>query len=64
MPPSGSAGTCGQWGEHWLYLYITVLISDDLNLNLFKKILYKNAVFKLLSFEMHVLSRVLGDGHG
>lgn len=48
----------------WLYLYITVLISDDLNLNLFKKILYKNAVFKLLSFEMHVLSRVLGDGHG
>lgn len=49
----------------WLYLYITVLISDDLNLNLFKKEYYIKMLFlNLLSFEMHVLSCVLGDGHG
>nr|KAF6297583.1 hypothetical protein mPipKuh1_009670 [Pipistrellus kuhlii] len=37
--PGGSAGTCGWWGEHCrvILVYYTVLISDDLNLNLFKK---------------------------
>lgn len=49
MPPSGSAGTVPAGGVNTVGLvilvYYTVLISDDLNFNLFKKEYYIKCCF-------------------
>lgn len=61
--PSGGSGSCGWPGgrDPVILVYYTVLISDNFNLNLFKKnILYK-LFLSLLPFEMHVLC-ALRDG--